>query len=408
MHNDRAGLVLANARTGAGRPLSVRVVGSRIAAVNADPQPGDTHIDLRGARLLPGLINAHDHLQLNALPRLKYRELYGNAAEWIDDIRPRLESDPMFVANRAVERADRLLIGGIKNLLSGATTVAHHDPLYPGLAEDAFPIRVIASYGWSHSLSLDGAEQVRRAHRETPADWPWIIHAAEGTDVAAAAEFDRLESLGCITTNTLIVHGLALTPGQQVRLDAAGAGLIWCPSSNLHLFGRTLDVEALSTRGLVALGSDSRLSGARDLLAELRVARVCSGFDEARLEALVTERAAKLLRQTDRGRLEPGMLADLLALPAGVRLFEATRADVQLVMVGGRVRYADPEYAETVGDRMVEVRVDGTKKCLLESLVARLRKAKVHEPGLTLSPAGAVFRAGVTHSLREEFPINCG
>ncbi len=288
MHNDRAGLVLANARTGAGRPLSVRVVGSRIAAVNADPQPGDTHIDLRGARLLPGLINAHDHLQLNALPRLKYRELYGNAAEWIDDIRPRLESDPMFVANRAVERADRLLIGGIKNLLSGATTVAHHDPLYPGLAEDAFPIRVIASYGWSHSLSLDGAEQVRRAHRETPADWPWIIHAAEGTDVAAAAEFDRLESLGCITTNTLIVHGLALTPGQQVRLDAAGAGLIWCPSSNLHLFGRTLDVEALSTRGLVALGSDSRLSGARDLLAELRVARVCSGFDEARLEALVS------------------------------------------------------------------------------------------------------------------------
>ena len=35
-------------------------------------------------------------------------------------------------------------------------------------------------------------------------------------------------------------------------------------------------------RGRVALGSDSRLSGARDLLSELRVARELGGLDEAR------------------------------------------------------------------------------------------------------------------------------
>ena len=36
-------------------------------------------------------------------------------------------------------------------------------------------------------------------------------------------------------------------------------------------------------RGRVALGSDSRLSGARDLLCELRVAHELSGLDEATL-----------------------------------------------------------------------------------------------------------------------------
>jgi hypothetical protein len=42
-----------------------------------------------------------------------------------------------------VPREERLLIGGVKNLLSGVTTVAHHDPLYSCLQEATFPVRVV-------------------------------------------------------------------------------------------------------------------------------------------------------------------------------------------------------------------------------------------------------------------------
>src|SRR5262245_29324729 len=68
-------------------PLSaLRVAGGRILETGAVPQAGDRIVDLRGDRLLPGLINAHDHLHLNVYPRLRYRSRYVNASEWIRDI----------------------------------------------------------------------------------------------------------------------------------------------------------------------------------------------------------------------------------------------------------------------------------------------------------------------------------
>lgn len=363
---------------------AVRVGGSRIVDVDAAPRAGDLRVDLGGDRLLPGLINAHDHLQLNALPRLKYRDRYARATEWIADIGPRLQVEPMFVANGAVPRDQRLLIGGVKNLLSGVTTVAHHDPCYEPLLERGFPVRVLGDYGWSHSLPLDGAEAVRRSFRQTPSHWPWIIHAAEGVDAAARAEFDQLDALGCLQPNTVLVHGVALDERRQRRLIATGASLVWCPTSNLHLFDRTPDVRALFDARRLALGSDSRISGQRDLLAELRVAREVSALGEAELESLVTDRAASVLRLPDRGVLAPGALADLVVLPAGLPLSQASRADIRLVLVGGVPRYADPDLAAAFGGDadLVEVRVDGRRKCLARSLVDALRGSRIHEPGL--------------------------
>lgn len=364
---------------------TLRIVDGRIAA--GPVQADDLRIALNGDRMLPGLINAHDHLQLNALPRLAWRERHANVAEWIADIEPRLATDAQFIANAGVPRADRLLIGGIKNLLCGATTVAHHDPLYPALLAPGFPVRVLERYGWSHSLGLDGAATVRAAQRATPTEQPWIIHAAEGLDAAAGAEFDALEALGAIAANTVLVHGVALAAGQRRRLIEAGAGLVWCPASNLHLFGRTADVETLAAAGRLALGSDSRISGSRDLLDELNVARACSALGDAELEALVTERAAALLRLPDRGRLAPGRLGDVLVLPAGRPLARARRADMRLVLIGGAPRLCDPDYARAFGPAadLVPCEVDGAPKFLARGIAVALAAAAVREPGLTLT-----------------------
>src|ERR1700692_275312 len=147
-----AACTLINAQLGGGDMGSLRVVGTRIAALNVDPQPGDLIVDLAGDRLLPGLINAHDHLQLNRLAAHEAQGRYRHARGWISEIDSRRRTDPQFAAGVAVPRDDRLLIGGIKNLLSGVTTVAHHDPLYPFLTDGGCPISVVHDYGWSHSL----------------------------------------------------------------------------------------------------------------------------------------------------------------------------------------------------------------------------------------------------------------
>jgi len=381
------GLTFINAGIGGGAS-ALRILGSRIASLGADPEPGDLVIDLHGDRLLPGLINAHDHLQLNNFGRLKYREHYTNVRDWIADVAAHMQTSLALKACSAVARDQRLLLGGVKNILSGVTTVAHHDPLYGYLTSDAYPVPVVAQYGWSHSLFIDGDEQVRQSYRRTPLAWPWIIHAAEGLDDEAATEFGRLDALGCIGANTLMVHGIALDHAQRQRLVEARAGLIWCPASNLHLFGETADVRDLIRHGRVALGTDSRLSGTRDLLTELSVAREVSGLDEETLESLVTTSSARLLKLADRGVLRVGAAADILVLPQ-MPLSRATRTDVRLVMVEGRMLYADLHYAHTIApaSQWMEVSVDGRSKAMDRGLATVWAQSSVQEQGFDASQA---------------------
>jgi cytosine/adenosine deaminase-related metal-dependent hydrolase len=388
MQTSRQGLTFINAAID-GEVSALRIVGSQIVSAGEGPKPGDVVVDVHGDRLLPGLINAHDHLQLNNFGRLKYRAHYVNVREWIADVAEHVQTSVALKACGAVARDQRLLQGGLKNLLSGVTTVAHHDPLYEYLIGDAYPVSVVTRYGWSHSLLIDGDERVRRSYQTTPAAWPWIIHAGEGIDDAAAAEIERLDALGCIAANTLIVHGIGLDSAQRQRLVEAGAGLIWCPASNLHLFGRTADVRDLVQQGRVALGTDSRLSGSRDLLAELKVAQEISGLDDRTLESLVTTSSARMLQLTDRGELRAGAAADIVILPR-MPLTAATRKDIRLVMIRGKMFYADAHYAAALAapSEWVEVAVDGRSKAMDRRLAVLLSQSSVQEPGLDLSPAG--------------------
>jgi cytosine/adenosine deaminase-related metal-dependent hydrolase len=381
-----AGITFVNAQLSDGETTSLRILGSRIAALGADPHPGDSIVDLQGDRVLPGLINAHDHLQLNSLPHRESGKRYRHVRDWISDVDASRRSDPAFEASVALPGDERLLIGGLKNLLSGVTTVAHHDPFFAFLSSPHYPTHVVRDYGWSHSLYVDGEDKVRNSHRRTPIEWPWIIHAAEGLDTEASNEFERLDALGCIGPNTLLVHGIALDQAQRMRLDRAGAGLVWCPSSNLSLFGKTAEVADLVEHRRVALGTDSRLSGGRDLLDELHLVGQISGLDDPSLESLVTSHAAQLLRLSDRGALRVDARADILILPAGTRLAAASRADVRLVLIDGIARFGDKDYARSVApaSHWAEIRVDGKPKFLDIHIAALLSQASTSEAGLEL------------------------
>jgi cytosine/adenosine deaminase-related metal-dependent hydrolase len=383
-------VTLVNADLGGSRG-AVKIAGSRIAAVGEPPLASERIVDLAGDRLLPGLINAHDHLQLNHLPRLEPARRYSHVLGWIADIDRLRRVDGPLRSAAAVPIEERLLLGAVKNLLSGVTTVAHHDPLHSTLCEPSYPIRVMTHYGWAHSLYLDGESGSRESLQRTPAEWPWIIHAAEGVDAEAREEFWRLDRLGCLQPNTLLVHGVALGAAERRRLAAASAGLIWCPSSNLHLFGATATVAALAADGRVALGTDSRLTGSRDLLEELAIASEQAPLTSAELQSMVTRDAARLLRLTDYG-LVRGARADLLVIPAGMKLERTRRAEVRLVVVNGIPTYGDPDLAQALAppEHWVQVRVDGERKALARSVADRLRSLEAEEPGLELPARGTV------------------
>jgi len=337
---------------------------------------------------VPGLINAHDHLELNAQPRLKWRERYCNVREWIADFQPRFATDPSLAVVRPDTLAARCWVGGLKNLLAGVTTVCHHNPLHPALT-GRFPVRVVRRFGFSHSLQIDG-DDVARSFRRTPADRPWIVHAAEGVDPEAQREAAVLDGRGCLAPNTVLVHGVGLTAEARTRVLEAGAGLVWCPSSNQFLFGTTADVRAFDDADRLALGSDSRLSGEGDLLDELRAAHATRQLSPEGLFRCVTSGAAKLLRLRSAGRLHRGVPADLVVIGRDSTdpletLANSTRGDVRLVMTDGAPLIGEPEMAPAFRASRTDAmtaRVDGAPRMLARWIGWRTAGHAVKEPGL--------------------------
>ena len=137
----------------------------------------ESALDLSGFFLLPGLINAHDHLEFSLFPNIGDGP-YQNAAEWAADIHENHAA--LIELHRKVPRPVRLWWGGIRNLLCGVTTVCHHNPITPELLDPGFPVRIVTDFGWAHSLSLD--PQLASKFAKSPSDAPFILHAAEGVD----------------------------------------------------------------------------------------------------------------------------------------------------------------------------------------------------------------------------------
>ncbi len=370
---------------------AIRIRERVIDRLGGRPAGGDTVIDLDGAIVLPGLINAHDHLELNSFPRLKWRAEYTNVREWIADFQPRFATDPELAAARSETLVGRVWIGGLKNLLSGVTTVCHHNPLHRPLREP-FPVRIVRKYGVSHSLQIDG-RRVADVYRRTPSDWPWIIHAAEGVDEEARAEIETLSGLGCLGANTVLVHGVAMDDAGAARVLASGGALVWCPTSNHFLFGATASVRRFADARRLAIGSDSRLSGAGDLLDELHAAHGTGQVTPAALVRAVTCDAAAILRLPRAGRLECGSPADLTVLrhrsaERDESIVTATRQDVRLTMIDGTPLYADPALGDVFGahgDSFERVGVDGAERFLAPWIARRAAAIEFREPGLEIA-----------------------
>ncbi len=288
----------------------------------------DAELDLSGHLLLPGLINAHDHLEFNLFPRLGNR-LYANAGEWAADIyRP--DESPVR-EQLSVPKAARLTWGALRNLLSGVTTVAHHNPYDESVFDQNFPVRVLRRFGWAHSLEF--AADIAASYRDTPEDQPFIIHAAEGVDAKAGAEIRLLDESEVLGPRTVLVHALAAGPEDIKLLQERGCSIVWCPGSNLALFGRTLSADVLNSGIPIALGTDSALTFAGDMADELRTAHSL-GVAPAELYRMVTSTPASILGLENAGVADFVAVIDRGQTPAEALLDLSPR----MVMLEGRIK----------------------------------------------------------------------
>jgi cytosine/adenosine deaminase-related metal-dependent hydrolase len=320
-------------RTSDGAALAIK--DDRIVPPDTPPE---LTVELGDGLLLPGLINAHDHLHRNHYPRLGSTP-YRNVYEWGEDLHSRFQRQIAYA--KTLPRDHAFLFGALKNLLGGVTTVVHHDP-WVDLFDSEFPLRV-ARLRMAHTLRLERDLESAIAGDDCTRDLPLTIHLAEGTDDVAGREVRQAATEGLLTQQLIAVHVVGIDSHDVELLGRAGAAVVWCPSSNEFLYGRTAPASLFDSDIDILLGTDSLASGTGTLLDELRAARSTGYLDARRLTEAVGAAAARRLG-IPLPSLEPGSAADVILLRKP--LFEARSADVALVVVAGRPVFGDAEFGD--------------------------------------------------------------
>ncbi len=360
---------------------AVVVHGERIAAVGrfADLGQSETEaIDLGDCVLLPGLINAHCHLDYTGMAGKLFPAQH--FSDWIKAI----------VALKAewsyTDFADSWLKGAQMLLRSGATTVVDIETV-PELLPDvttSTPLRVISclellsvrhrlnarqlveaavqkleslparSVGLSPHAPYSTSPELLTAAATAAREHGWLLttHVAESADEfdmylhGRGAMFDWLKSQrdmsdcggvspvahlarhGILSSNFLAVHVNYLAVGDLALLAQSGASIVHCPGSHAYFHHRAFPLEELHRAGMnLCLGTDSLATMphspteplALNLFSEMRrLANTFPALTPARILEMVTANAAKALGRNDElGRIASGALADLIVLPRG-------------------------------------------------------------------------------------------
>lgn len=365
----------------------------RVRELTARPPAEARRIDLGDGLLLPGLVNAHTHLELSFLRGLA-PEPAGDFVGWLEGLVRTRPGHDHLDAREATRRAARqaresgtVLAGDITNTFraqepaweEGLHTVSFGEAIGPQRSQPPEP-----SLTWREGV-LQASAVAAHAPYSVPG-WrlkslkrqagalPFCIHLAESraeVEMVAGegAEGQRLRrflgarglnlddmtfhgprplahllALGVVDEHTLLVHGVQLNPGEMARIASAGASLCLCPRSNLGLTGAVAPVEAALAAGVnLCLGTDS-LTSTPDLSLWPEMATLLRLFPSLVPETVLTMAtlggAMALGLAEHFGSLRPGRLAQVVfrPLPSGLAQDQVL---AQALTVPGQVQPLD-------------------------------------------------------------------
>ncbi len=345
---------------------TITLAGDRIVAVGLSG-PNTTDVDLGDVAILPGLVNAHTHLDLSGLR--------GQAAPGTD-FTAWLRGVIAHRRQQTPEQAQQAIRDGLAECVRFGTTlvgdVSAAGQSWPALASG--PIRAVVFYellglpkdradealhtaqGWLASHSATGSCRPglsphapystrldlieRAAVLAGEKNLPLAIHLAETLDECSllhrrAGRFvDFLHELGVwspegLATSPrqvvqacqsaaarLFVHGNYLAPSDPIP---PGGSIIYCPRTHAAFGHAPHPFRSFLQRGVnVALGTDSLASNPDlDMLAEARFIhhRFPHVPGEALLRMITINGARALGLESITGSLAAGKSADLIVLP---------------------------------------------------------------------------------------------
>jgi len=288
-------------------PDRIRGIYDRPALAKSQRAEDDVIIDLSGYMLLPGMINAHDHL-------ISFADLRNDTP-----------------------REAALWMGALKNVMSGVTTVLHHEEDNAAVFGEGFPIRVVKNYGYSDSLE---ASEIVPQFASTSPDAPFVVKIATGDREEGLRAVQSLQQLRVINDRTVVIHGGGIDPEVAGLLHQLGASQVWCPSTEM-VQRDSEDYSFLRSNHRIALGTGSSDEKSPDIFEEIQTA-LSLGVPAEALYSMVTSRPCSILRlHNGEGRIVGGTPADLIFVRDGGGTPSETLAAVdsnslEAVILGGR------------------------------------------------------------------------
>jgi 5-methylthioadenosine/S-adenosylhomocysteine deaminase len=369
----------------------------RIVAVqNSEAKPpagfeAVVRLETKGS-IYPGLIELHNHLSYNALPLWDVPKKFSNRDQWAKgDAYRSLISGPMRVIGmqKALTPALTRYVEA-KCLLAGVTTSqgvslmsnAGIERFYAGSVRNVETGNHDDLPAAATKISDVEATQIDAFLKRLDGPGCVFLHLSEGTDAAARQHFLDLKMPNgkwAISEHLCGIHAVALEDADFKVLGDHGGSMVWSPTSNLLLYGQTANVKAAKRHGVrIGLGPDWSPSGSKNLLHELKIARIVAKHDDVfsdqELVAMVTREAAGIVGwDKGVGSLEVGKRGDLMVVDGQTgdpyaHLLEALETDISLVLIDGLPR--------AWGDRFTAALGNGTESCSVGGQPRRLNFPK--------------------------------
>ena len=326
----------------------------------------ELRLEISGATAYTPLINSHDHLIGNWVPRAGDKRPYVNSHIWVEDMKNSFsfhERNKFWINDGKFDlwQPHSLLLaqlGTYKSLFCGCCLVQDHAPNQNDYYYSKMPLNVLRDYRQCHSITLGnwwGGESPEREMQLSDGKMPFIIHLGEGIDGITKAEFGELVRRDLLRDNTLMIHGISFSAEEIATIAMIGASICWCPSSNFYLIGETLNIDAaLKYKANVCIGTDSTMSGGINMIAEfLKIKENFPQIPAAELFRMVTENAVKALKlPSTYAALNPLdcrnlLLVDTIESDPFENLFTLEAANIRLLIADGIPRFGDSQWLDT-------------------------------------------------------------
>jgi hypothetical protein len=350
------------------------LVAVQDAAAPAPPGFAGVAVTATDGTIFPGLIELHNHLAYNALKLWQVPKRYTNRDQWsgIPEYRKRV-SGPMTI----IGKTDGLLAPLIrfveaKCLVSGVTT-SQGIALFSNAGIRRYYRGIVRNVEETDEAALPEAQTriadvdtataakfLERLRKETC----FLLHLSEGIDPTARKHFQALKAgpnKWAITPGLCGIHSAGLHEEDFRIYGENGASMVWSPMSNLLLYGETARIAAAKANGVrIGIGSDWSPSGSKNLLGELKVAKLYAAnhgslFNSRDLVAMATRDAASILQWGSvLGSLEAGKRADFVVIDRNHgdpydRLLDARETDIALVVINGVPRFGTAALFQKLG-----------------------------------------------------------